>query len=284
MSTDEIWPSLAARIHGLTASATLVSNLFDGMGGESMVVMCDLENHVRAIASDLLAFRNSSGNLPPAAGEAIARTKTKIDKQLENQAKSITATQQINIRTCLVLLAALEGEVSYILRDNDEIFRSRAERGFLHLSRSLMVDTNLRQTWVNAFHTEGEVECERLGAVHLLSHGIWAFKVNAQGGRTDLVFPEPPDLESVRRTGDGLVLTEWKKCNDGRKSAKAFEEARNQASRYSEGVLGGLQLKRHRYAVVISLNQVAIPRDIETDGTIYRHINIAVEPLTPSRQ
>src|ERR1700722_9028346 len=40
----------------------------------------------------------------------------------------------------------------------------------------------------------GSVACERLGAVHLLWHGIFAFKVDGSGARTDLIAPEQPDL------------------------------------------------------------------------------------------
>jgi hypothetical protein len=51
--------------------------------------------------------------------------------------------------------------------------------------------------------------CEKLAGVHLLLHGIWAFKVHAAGERTDLVFPQPSRLElagDVRSTLTRMTL------------------------------------------------------------------------------
>jgi hypothetical protein len=82
------------------------------------------------------------------------------------------------------------------------------------------------------------VACEKLGAVHLLLHGIWAFKVNAAGKRTELVFQEPvSDGGAGPQYADGLVLTEWKLAPDG--AAKHFKNARSQARRYAQGSLAG---------------------------------------------
>jgi hypothetical protein len=93
------------------------------------------------------------------------------------------------------------------------------------------------QRVAHRFHREG------LGAVPLLWHGIWAFKVSAKG-ITDLVFNEPfEDLE--QRGVEALVLTEWKLA--GEKNANdRFEEAHQQAERYTEGALGGSELRGFR--------------------------------------
>jgi len=168
------------------------------------------------------------------------------------------------------MLAAFESEMSFLLSDVQQHIRSRSERAFSHLQRLIIVDKNTPDLRIEAFN-EGEVSCEKLGAVHLLLHGIWAFKVNATGGRTDLVFQEPVgDLADEQRYADGLVLTEWKKANGAAEANKRFEEARSQASQYAQGVLLGNELSAYRYAVVVG-------------GVIYRHINIAVEPRIPSR-
>jgi hypothetical protein len=112
----------------------------------------------------------------------------------------------------LVSLVAFETEMSFLLSDVQASIRSRSERAFSHLQRSIVVDESIRARWLKAFK-EGEVACEKLGAVHLLLHGIWAFKVDAAGARTDLVLEEPAgDVAAVQRYADGLVLTEWKKA------------------------------------------------------------------------
>jgi hypothetical protein len=181
------------------------------------------------------------------------------------------------------MLAAFETEMSFILSDVQESIRARSERAFSHLQRSIVVDASFREKWQEAFKN-GEVACEKLGAVHLLLHGIWAFKVDAAGARTDLVFQEPAgDLTKAQRYADGFVLTEWKKANPKDDPGRRFDEARLQAGRYSQGALAGSELTSYRYAVVVSRQEVEVPDDLRESGVVYRHINIAVDPRTPSR-
>ena len=183
--------------------------------------------------------------------------------------------------TGLVGLSAFETELSFLLCDNQESIRTKSELAFHHLQRSIIVDKDFQKKWQSAFKS-GEVACEKLGAVHLLLHGIWAFKVNAEGARTYLVFQEPANLNGIQQYADGLVLTEWKKAKTG-EAEQRFSEARAQARLYSQGPLMGTELTNYRYAIVVSEQQIAIPSDLEEDGVVYRHINIAVTPLTPSK-
>jgi len=107
-----------------------------------------------------------------------------------------------------------------------------------------------------------------------------AFKVDATGGRTDLVYQEPvreDDLAGVR----GAVLTEWKVAHGN--GVHEFAVAERQAENYATGVLGGLELASHRYLVVVSERQVRLPPDNVQKGVTYRHINIAVDPESPSK-
>jgi len=123
------------------------------------------------------------------------------------------------------------------------------------------------------------------GAVHLLLHGIWAFKVDSAGARTDLVFEEPAgDVAAIQRYADGLVLTEWKKASKDSHSTKRFTEARLQARKYAQGLLTATELAGYRYAVVVSHSQVETPEDVTEGGVVYRHVNVAVDPRTPSRR
>lgn len=111
----------------------------------------------------------------------------------------------------LTALAALRSEFTYIISDKEAVSKRITERAFSHLQRSIVVDSEIRKIWQEAF-SERDERCEQLGAVHLLSHGIWAFKVNAMAGRTDLIMNEPlPDFTEIEGSDDALVLTEWKK-------------------------------------------------------------------------
>lgn len=148
----------------------------------------------------------------------------------------------------------------------------------MHLQRLLVVDDGLREKWITAFNRR-ETECEKLGAVHLLWHGIFAFKAAGTAGATDLVFNEPIEDANIRRGTEGLVLTEWK-LGDTTNSAGRFGEARRQAQLYESTVLAGLELRRYRYAIVVTHNELAreaIPEDTELNGVIYRHVNIALD-------
>jgi hypothetical protein len=121
-----------------------------------------------------------------------------------------------------------------------------------------------------------------LGAVHLLAHQFLAFKINAAGARSDLVYSEPPSLELLERSSAALVLTEWKVAADAKVAQKRFTEARKQAELYRQGPLAAVELTSYRYAIVVTKKQVPIPHDELAFDVTYRHINIAIEPNTPS--
>jgi hypothetical protein len=152
----------------------------------------------------------------------------------------------------------------------------------LHLKRTLVVDEDIRAKWKKAYR-KNEAACEGLGAVHLLWHGIWAFKVDARGARTDLVFNEPLENSFEERGVEGLVLTEWKVADES-DARKRYEEAREQAALYKEGPLDGSELRDYRYVLAVSLRDLPPVADLTVNHVIYRHINIAIEPRTPSRQ
>jgi hypothetical protein len=209
-----------------------------------------------------------------------------LDRFLNSNLAAATtnpASDQRVARAALVALAALEAEISFLLASGQEQIRARSERAFLLLQRILAVDPEIRAKWRNALEAGGEVQCERLGAVHLLSQGIFAFKVNAEGARTDLVFNELPSESLLAKAVDGLVLTEWKVATDAN-AVRKRDEALAQAEQYRAGILAGAELTAFRYLVLVSLTQlVNIPPDTTTqNGITYRCVNIAVEPDSPS--
>jgi hypothetical protein len=178
-------------------------------------------------------------------------------------------------------------EISHLLTDPHAIVRAHCERAFEHVRRLIVVDPAQRKLWQEAY-ASGEPDCEALGATALLSHGIWTFKANSAGGRTDLVYSEPIDFGSATRAADGLVLTEWKRTDKQQVTEHAvnqlFASARAQTKRYTEGPLAGFELTDYRYIVVVSWEDVRVPADVTEDGIAYRHVNIPVAPLAPSKR
>jgi hypothetical protein len=179
-------------------------------------------------------------------------------------------------------LASIHAEVDFYLADSELLARRLSERAFSHLRRSIVVDQEIRRKWQSAYE-EGEVACERLGAVHLLAHGIWAFKAHSSGERTDLIMGDRlRDLTEVEGSAEVLVLTEWKKVT-GDKADVCAEEALKQAARYASGSLSGIELNTQRYLVLVSEDVIDIPSPHTDKGITYKYVNIPVNPLSPSR-
>lgn len=287
MSTYDEWNRLSARIRGLVAASDLFASLFqrneDALG--ALVNLGKVAHSVTGAVNTLGAGLDTSEIVVKERIRLVVEhIWTLISPATGTASASTPDMRRICIQSAIVALASLESEVSYLLFDRQGTIRHRTERAFEHLQRSIVVDATVRQRWEDAFES-GEIECEKLGAVHLLGHGIWAFKVDAAGGRTDLVYQEPiRDLERVIRSSDGLVLTEWKRQSHGQKTGSRFADARKQAKNYASGVLAGAELTRVRYLVLVSEEDVDAPADVQ-DGTItYRHINVAIKPRTPSKR
>ncbi|MEI6219608.1 MAG: hypothetical protein WCP86_11965 [bacterium] len=277
------WKALSSRIHGLTKAGHLHAQYLAVQSSDTYGRGKRLLEQSKRVLTALQSFQDTfrqklSSSALTAIDDFVASSGTLIE-----DTTGTSNSLQERGWAALVLLAAFETEMSFLLSDAQESIRSRAERAFSHLQRSIVVDEDLRAKWKKAYE-EGEVACEKLGAVHLLLHGIWAFKINATGARTDLVFQEPAgDLIATQRYADGLVLTEWKKAVENSQPSRLFEEARIQANRYAQGPLGATELTEYRYAVVVSSIGIETPDDLMEGGILYRHINIAVAPRTPSR-
>lgn len=189
---------------------------------------------------------------------------------------------QAAVQFRVTALVSFRSEFHFHLTDFAAFAKRLSERAFLHIQRSIVADPDERAKWKHGFG-KGEVECEKLGAARLLLHGLWAFKVNAAGERTDLVFDEPIGIEQVERSAEALVLTEWKIAKSRSEISQKVNEAKSQAKRYSQGALAGLELTRYRYLVIVSDKTIDMPPDDCEGDVTYRCINIAVDPDTPSR-
>jgi hypothetical protein len=225
-----------------------------------------------ATASNLFKIHHNS--LPQAA--------TNRFKEIETKINSLSGGSSIDhVGSRLTLLAAFHAELQWLLHDPTQRLANITERAFLHLSRLIVADPDVASKWKNAF-ADGEVRCEKLGGAHLIHHGIWAFKTDAAGGRSDLVMGNRWD-EGLSPAVEGLVLTEWKLVRDPQKASDVANEAMNQARTYSTGILAGIELASTRYIVLVSKKNLMPPQpDVISGNHLYRHINIIVDPSSPS--
>jgi hypothetical protein len=275
------WKALSDRIGGLAQSV----QLHKAHHRDSFGRVPYLRQKVAATLSDLRTFRDRFQHVLPPAGLTTIDVILKISGDLISMATN--ATQEIRedaVFDALFRLSDFTSEMSSILADVQWPLRALSERAFSHLQRLIVVDRDIREKWRGAFKIS-EVECEKLGGVHLLWHGILAFKVSATGGRTDLVFQQPiANLTNDQKHAAGLVLTEWKTANSKEQALQKYQEAREQAKLYASEILGGTELTAYRYAIVVSLHGVEVPDPLKQGGVEYRHINIAIDLSWPSQR
>jgi hypothetical protein len=199
-----------------------------------------------------------------------------------------SAAQNIrHLRAAAAILESHRVEIDHFISgDQDPVYAAHVERALLHLQRQLDIDGDVfRPSWQKAFDQQTEPALERLGGVHLLSHGLFGFKADAGGGRTDLILGTSPDPIILERAATPLVLTEWKKIDGANLEhdlAKKTSEARRQLGRY-KGALSGLELHSVCFGVMVSRPNLAMPPD-ETlpSGLRIRWVNVAVAPAQPS--
>jgi len=282
MTYADDWKAISSRIRGLMHAGELHARFLGIRSSDSYARARRLRDQCERILSSLETYRDThKASLPPTV---LAAIKAFVDAHggLIRDTTGTADLQDERVWAALVLLGGFETEISFLLSDRQEVVRARSERAFAHLQRSIVADAAFRDKWQNALK-DGEVACERLGGAHLLLHGIYAFKINAEGERTDLVFQDlAGDLADEQRYADGLVLTEWKVAASDAEAAKQIAAARTQAGRYAKGALGGSELAGYRYLIVVSNEPLQIPTDITEGTVVYRHINIAVQPRTPS--
>ena len=184
MAPPDDWVALSARIHGLIESGHLAAELLPP-NNDSIGAMIELGKHAIAAIDNLKYFGATLGKFEADARVAIERFTTQVQpltSAFGSGGSTSNEMRQIYIRQALVMLAAVETEVSYLLVDHQLAIRSRTERAFEHLQRLIVVDDNVREKWQRAFQA-GEPECEKLGAVHLLR------QVRSSTGRSHLECP-----------------------------------------------------------------------------------------------
>jgi hypothetical protein len=275
MNWLERWRAISARIEGVVAAAGYLVGALRVNSSDTYTITPILVDELRAIAAELKQFlAEFEQELPAVAAAAIKEYEQRYPLGTPGHA---SADLQI-----FAQIAMLRTRVEYLMVDTELEARNLTEFALDHLKRLIAVDELTRQKWIEAF--PDEVACERLGAVHLLGHRIWAFKARGRDSETDLVYDEPllARAGSLRRTSAAIVLTEWKVVREVSKIESIAVTTRTQAQSYAAGVLGGLELKHTRYIVLVGEKDQEPPGDIK-DGTVtYRHIWLSVDPDTPS--
>jgi hypothetical protein len=283
------WKAISAQIQGLLeASRFYVDSLRDPSHHADRardfyrVGDRELLPHIKKICDTLEKFRDThKAFIPIEAARSLDAVLNKIKNEFPNLKG---ADAFIHVHVMVTLLVSFRAEFEYHLSDTTAVAKRLSERAFNHLNRSIVADEELRGKWIKAFNKGKEPACEKLGGAHLLLHGIWAFKVGVEGERTDLVFNEPiVEPSSVERTAEALVLTEWKRVLSPNKTEAMARKAREQAARYTVGALGGVELAGYRFIVLVSKEHLKLPDDHLENGVVYRHINIAVQPQSPSK-
>ncbi len=286
MSWQTEWKAISDRIDSILKAGSFYAqfaNSSDGGGAAQR----GLIPSAKEIRTSIQKFKEKYHLLLPDSA-ASCLEKFIIDAREIYDKSGLNPNPYLYARTILTFLSAFRADFAYKITDVSERARRLSERAFSHLQRSIIADTTIESKWLKAFD-KGETECEKLGAAHLLQHGIWAFKVKGKGEATDLVFGEPlvkDYVSEAERTSEALVLTEWKRVKKPLELKSKIKQARRQVALYKEGLLGGLELAGYRYIVLVSKDRLRLmPPDDKDDNKITcRHINIAIHPKTPSKQ
>lgn len=278
------WQAISARIKGLLdAGSFFYKALHHSSEDARSVKRKVLLENAEKILGNLNDFSEKYKSILPR--DALDSLNSFLDKPEMKDQKFFSperSWESANVQFALTSLSAFQSEFTYLIANTQFIARKITERAFVHLQRSIVADDEIRKKWKIAFN-EHETKCERLGALHLLLHGVWAFKVDAIGGKTDLILNEPlPSASTIESAADVLVLTEWKVVKSQDELQKKIQEASAQAKLYTSGVLGGIELANYRYLVMVSEKMMQMPDNLVDGVVTYRHINIAVDPSIPS--
>lgn len=205
-------------------------------------------------------------------------------------------TTRDNIATIIFLLNNLASQISLVYFDKNILIKRQVELAFAHLQRILVANDKEKELWSSK---KTEIDYEKLGAIHLLNHKIWAFKIDGKGERTDLVLGDTlAQDDMLYKSADGLVLTEWKLLKEKKVTEKdvknKINEAKEQAYRYRIGSLLATELADYCYLVIVSKKSLEsiikklypLNEDynfIENDVK-YRIINLAYDRDPPSKE
>lgn len=287
MSWQAEWSSISLRIQALCAGSTHIFSIEHANASAlASVIEHLLVPQAKAAFDSVAAFYDRWRHALPAAvevalGDLIERS-TRREFWKTNHGKAPEGWRAVGSRV-VAALAIIHGEINYLLADPSFTAVNVTERAFRHLQWMIASDAEVSAKWQSAF-AKGETTCERLGATHLLLHGIWAYKAHSATARTDLVMAEPvEDRPEIRRAARALVLTEWKRARPSTASEirRAASDGKRQASVYAGELLAGFDLRAVRYVIIVTEDRARPPDDDAVGDTIYRYLNVAVAPSSP---
>ncbi|MBI4595550.1 MAG: hypothetical protein HY730_04130 [Candidatus Tectomicrobia bacterium] len=285
MNWYQEWRALSARIQGLLDAGSFFYSAAEHSSSDNLSVRKKilLTNAEKIFSSLTKYLKEYESTFPEGAFESLKRFLEQPDI-INFNFRPDQGQIRGHVQFALTSLAAFQSEFSYIIADTQALALRITERAFAHLQRSIIADDEIKKKWLSAFD-EGEPKCEKLGALHLLLHGVWAFKAYAEKGRTDLILNEPlSDTSIIEKSSTALVLTEWKVVRQNNKLEATIREAYEQTKIYTAGVLSGIELANYRYLVMVSKKSMKMPADFMEGTIIYRHINVPVDPDTPSKE
>jgi hypothetical protein len=262
MNWIERWQALSARILGLMDAGNFLIQALQVNSSDTRA-LTRLIDEWKQIHGELTAFKQEfCDQMPPLAAEALLEFCREPIPEYQPGAGAVTLQPMAQLQIFCA-------RFTYLIRDSEIEGRNVTELAFEHLRRLIVVDEEARTKWQSAFN-KNEVACEKRGAVHLLTHGVWAFKVQGTSEATDLVYGEPLNRtrQVLRRTARVIVLTEWKRVRSPDDADAKAAEARRQTNEYAAGVLGDLELKRTRYIVLVGERQQTPPSDLEEKGIL----------------
>jgi hypothetical protein len=285
MNWYQEWQALSARIHGLLDAGSFFYSALEHSSSDDLSVRKKiLLSNAKNIFDSLKEYLNDyKSTFPKEAFESLNSFLEKPEIKKFNFSPN-SGLVRGHVQFALTSLAAFQSEFTYIITDTQAVALRITERAFAHLQRSIVADDEIRKKWISAFFY-GEPKCERLGSLHLLSHGVWAFKAHGEKGRTDLILNEPlSDQPMIEKTSTALVLTEWKIVRVTSELDSKIQEAYQQTKTYSAGVLSGIELVNYRYLVMVSEKSIKMPSDLIEGNLTFRYINLPVDPDTPSKE
>jgi hypothetical protein len=123
----------------------------------------------KEISDEISELRKTyEAELPVKAVEALKRYES---HDWYGKVKNAGGSDASHAIQALAPLGAFRSEFEYLIRDTEIEARNITELAFEHLRRQIVVDDEIRTKWESAL-SKHETVCEKLGAVHLLGHGI----------------------------------------------------------------------------------------------------------------
>lgn len=290
------WTAISARISALLDAGSFLLRTRDGdtvtpkspfksgvQPGEYIAGAAELlSQHAKQVENALQVFFKSHGDHLADTPRKCLSSFLEVNRYAFGEPDGLAG---MTVR--ITALASFRAEFEYLIADTEALTKSLVVRAFTHLQSSIAADRSVRDCWKHAYHDGGEIACERLGACHLLLHGVWSFKAHGQGARTDLVLGElRENWDEARRAATGLILTEWKRVvgEDSEDVEVKANEARVQAENYCAEALAGFEVVYTRYVVLVSEGRLRqVPNEVIEGNKVYKHFNVAVDPWSPSK-